>query len=232
MTTGRAPFEGDTVLSIAVKHKTEIPQNPQEFNPQIPDELSRLILKCLEKRKDDRFPSAEGLFSFLKDIEQGMTAAESTIAKREPETTAIREVKWKNSVAVLPFADISLNKDQGYFCDGMTDDIITKLTKIPDLKVISRTSVMRYKNTDKDIKEIGQDLGVAAILEGSVQKADNFIRVNVQLINVEDGFHLWAETYDRELKNVFEIQSDIAANIAGALKETLSPKDGAGIEIT
>jgi tetratricopeptide (TPR) repeat protein len=112
----------------------------------------------------------------------------------------------------------------------MMDDIITKLTKIRDLKVISRTSVMRYKNTDKDIKEIGQDLGVAAILEGSVQKADNFIRVNVQLINVEDGFHLWAETYDRELKNVFEIQSDIAANIAGALKETLSPKEKRSLE--
>jgi serine/threonine protein kinase/Tfp pilus assembly protein PilF len=230
MTTGRAPFEGDTVLSIAVKHKTEIPQNPQEFNPQMPDELSRLILKCLEKRKEDRFQSAEELYSLLKNIDQGMTAAESTIAKREPETTAIREIKWKNSVAVLPFADISLNKDQGYFCEGMTDDIITKLTKIRDLKVISRTSVMRYKNTDKDIKEIGEDLGVATVLEGSVQKADNFIRVNVQLINVEDGFHLWAETYDRELKNVFEIQSDIAANIAGALKETLSPKEKISLE--
>jgi tetratricopeptide (TPR) repeat protein len=107
----------------------------------------------------------------------------------------------------------------------MTDDIITKLSKIRDLKVISRTSVMRYKNTDKDIKEIGKDLGVAAILEGSVQKAGDFIRVNAQLTNVEDGFHLWAETYDRELKNVFLIQSDIAGNIAGALKETLSPEE-------
>ncbi len=148
----------------------------------------------MEKRKENRIQSAEELFSRLTNIEQSISAAESTIARKKPDTTAVRETKWKNSVAVLPFADISFKKDQGYFCDGMTDDIITKLTKIPDLKVISRTSVMRYKSTDKDIKEIGKDLGVATVLEGSVQKADNFIRVNVQLINVEDGFHLWAET--------------------------------------
>jgi non-specific serine/threonine protein kinase len=231
MVTGRRPFEGGTALSVALKQKAESPPDPQELNPQVPEELSRLILKCLEKKKEDRIRSAEELLSRLRGVEQSISAAESAVVRKEPDTTAVREIKWKNSVAVLPFADISLSKDQGYFCEGMMDDIITKLTKIRDLKVISRTSVMRYKNTDKDIKEIGKDLGVAAILEGSVQKAENFIRVNVQLINVEDGFHLWAETYDRELKNVFEIQSDIAANIAGALKETLSPNEKRSLEV-
>jgi len=138
-------------------------------------------------------------------------------------------MSWKYSVAVLPFADISPQKDQAYFCDGMTDDIITKLTKLQDLKVISRTSVMRYKNTDKDIREIGQDLSVNTILEGSVQKSGDYIRVNAQLINVKDGFHLWAETYDRELKNVFEIQSDLAENIAKALKTNLTIEEKQGL---
>jgi len=112
----------------------------------------------------------------------------------------------------------------------MTDDIIAKLSKLEGLKVISRTSVMRYKNKDKDIKVIGKELGVATVMEGSVRRENNSIRVNAQLINVEDGFDLWAETYDRELINVFDIQSDVAENIARALKAKLSPEEIEGIE--
>jgi len=198
MATGRVPFEGETSLGIAMKHKSEMPKNPKELNAQITEDLNRLILKCMEKEKERRYQTAEELLSQLMNIEQGISTIEETIPEKKPKTTGIPEMRWKYSIAVLPFADISPQKDQEYFCDGMTDDIITKLTKIQELKVISRTSVMRYKKTDKDIKEIGQELGVASILEGSVQKAGNDIRVNAQLINVDDGFHLWAETYDRQ----------------------------------
>jgi len=230
MATGRVPFEGETSLGIAMKHKSEMPKNPKELNAQIPEDLNRLILKCMEKEKERRYQTAEELLSQLMNIEQGISTIEETIPEKKPKTTGIPEMRWKYSIAVLPFADISPQKDQEYFCDGMTDDIITKLTKIQELKVISRTSVMRYKKTDKDIKEIGQELGVASILEGSIQKAGNDIRVNAQLINVDDGFHLWAETYDRELKNVFKIQSDLAENITSALKAKLSTEEKRGLE--
>ena len=222
MITGRLPFEGDTHLAIAMKHKGETPRNPKDFNPQIPDILCDIILKCMEKERENRYQDVAEVKADLEKIEQSLTTLESAIYSKKPETTTIPEIGWKYSVAVLPFADISPQKDQAYFCDGMTDDIITKLTKLRELKVISRTSVMRYKNTDKDIREIGQELSVNTILEGSVQKSGDYIRVNAQLINVEDGFHLWAETYDRELKNVFEIQSDLAENIAKALKTNLT----------
>ncbi|MCJ7483479.1 MAG: protein kinase [Thermodesulfovibrionales bacterium] len=142
----------------------------------------------------------------------------------EPISKTITQSSWKNSIAVLPFADLSSKKDQEYFCDGMTEDIITKLTHIQELKVISRTSVMRYKNTKKDIKQIGKELGVSTILEGSLRKEQDNIRVSAQLINIEDGFHLWAETFDRKLESIFKVQENISKSIAQALRLQFSPE--------
>jgi len=225
MLTGRVPFEGDTPLSIALKHKTEAPPDPQEVNAQIPEDLSQLILRCMEKDKERRYQGAEQLLSDLSNIEKGIPTTKRVLPNRKAEAEKIGKIKWKNSIAVLPLADLSPQKDQEYFCDGMTDDIIAKLTRVGQLKVISRTSVMRYKNTDKDIKEIGQELGVATVLEGSIQKEKDKIRVNTQLINVEDGFHLWAETYDRKLESVFDIQDEISKAIAEALRIKLVGKE-------
>jgi TolB-like protein/Tfp pilus assembly protein PilF len=131
----------------------------------------------------------------------------------------------KPSIAVLPFVDLSPQKDQEYFCDGMTDEISAKLSRLKNWKVISRTSVMRYKSTDKDIKQIGQELGVATILEGSVRKEKDNIRVIATLINIADGSQIWSDTYDQKLKSVFVIQNDIAEKIANALKTQLSSED-------
>ncbi len=125
---------------------------------------------------------------------------------------------WINSIAVLPFRDFSPSKDQEYFCDGMTEAIIGKLTGLKDLKVISMTSVMSFRTPDRDIKEIGKQLGVATILEGSVQKEENRIRVSAQLVNPADDAHLWSETYDRELESVFAIQDEISQAIVEVLK--------------
>jgi len=138
------------------------------------------------------------------------------------ESEEIVETRWKNSIAVLPFVDLSPHKDQEYFCDGMTDDIITKLTRIGELKVISRTSVLRYKNTTKDIKVIGKELGVGTILEGSIRKERDNIRVTAQLINIRNGFHLWADTFDRKLESVFDVQDEVSKSIAEALQVELS----------
>jgi serine/threonine protein kinase/tetratricopeptide (TPR) repeat protein len=131
--------------------------------------------------------------------------------------TAAR-IGWKNSIAVLPFRDFSPNKDQEYFCDGMTDAIIGKLTGLKGLKVISMSSVMRFKELDRDIRKIGDELAVAAILEGSIQKEEDSIRVRAQLINVTDNAHLWSQTYDRKLESVFAIQDDISQAIVNVMK--------------
>jgi len=125
---------------------------------------------------------------------------------------------WKNSIAVLPFRDFSPNKDQEYFCDGMTDAIIGKLTGLKGLKVISMSSVMRFKELDRDIRKIGDELGVATILEGSIQKEEDSIRVRAQLINVTENAHLWSQTYDRKLESVFAIQDDISQAIVNVMK--------------
>jgi TolB-like protein len=128
------------------------------------------------------------------------------------------------SIAVLPFRDMSQNKDQEYFCDGMMEEILTHLYKIGDLRVTSRTSVMGYKETNKKVKEIARELGVAHILEGSVRKSQDRIRITVQLIDSAQDQHLWAETYDSELADIFAIQSEVAQQVALALKAAISPE--------
>ncbi|MCK5439932.1 MAG: hypothetical protein KAI97_08305, partial [Gemmatimonadetes bacterium] len=126
------------------------------------------------------------------------------------------------SVAVLPFANLSGDETDDFFRDGMTEDLITRLAKVPNLKVISRTSVMRYKDTDKNLRQIGAELGATAILEGSVRHAGDKIRIVAQLIDVETDTHLWAETYDRGMADIFDIQSEVAEQIATALEAKIS----------
>jgi serine/threonine-protein kinase len=262
MVTGRLPFEADTPFAVGVKQKSEEPENPKDINPQISDDLTRIMLRCLEKEKDKRYQSAGELRSELENIERGMPTTDRVIQERKPLTSkeitvtfglkkllvpalvfigiiiigviiwrlipqqeTVSLLKTKPSVAVLPFADGSPLKDQGYLCDGMTDEIIAKLSTFKSWKVISRSSAMQYKNTNKDINQIGQELGVSTILEGSVRREGDQIRVLAQLVNVEDRFQLWSQTYERKMESVFAIQSDIAEEITKALKAALSPSD-------
>jgi len=133
--------------------------------------------------------------------------------------------KMDKSIAVLPFENFSDDKENAYFADGIQDDILTNLSKIGDLKVISRTSVMPYRGKDKNVREIGKALGVSAILEGSVRKSGNRVRVNVQLINAVNDEHIWSDVYDRDLTDVFAIQTDLAKKIAQELSAKLSPTE-------
>jgi TolB-like protein/Flp pilus assembly protein TadD len=130
-----------------------------------------------------------------------------------------------NSIAVLPFENLSSSKEDEYFSDGVTEDILTQLSKIEKLKVVSRTSVMQYKNTTKSVRDIGKELGVETILEGSVRRFGNRVRIVGQLIDAKNDKHLWAETYDRDLKDIFLIQTEVATKIAASLKTELSSKD-------
>ncbi|TET69346.1 MAG: tetratricopeptide repeat protein, partial [Candidatus Aminicenantes bacterium] len=267
MVTGRVPFEGETPLGIAMKHKSEIPKDPKEINAQIPDDLNKVILKCMEKDKEKRYQSAGEVRSELENIEKGIPTTERVIPKRKPITSkeitvtfglkkllipalvavvliVIALIVWQPwsqketvpipsdnpSIAVLPFVDLSPKKDQEYFCDGMTDEIIAKLSRFKGWKVIPRTSMMRYKNTNKDIKQIGQELDVTTILEGSIGKERDDIRVNAKLIRIEDSISLWSDTYEKKLESVFAIQSDVAEKIANALQVELSPEEKERLE--
>src|SRR5437870_9888172 len=138
--------------------------------------------------------------------------------------------KIDKSIAVLPFENLSDEKQNAYFADGIQDDVLTNLSKIGDLKVISRTSVMPYRGKTSNVREIGKALGVGAILEGSVRRIGNRVRVNVQLINADTDEHLWAEDYDRDLTDVFAIQTDLAQKIATELRAKLSPSEKALME--
>ncbi|HUE62596.1 MAG TPA: tetratricopeptide repeat protein, partial [Chthoniobacterales bacterium] len=138
--------------------------------------------------------------------------------------------KIDKSIAVLPFENLSDEKENAYFADGIQDDVLTNLSKIGDLKVISRTSVMPYRGKSSNVREIGKALGVATLLEGSVRRIGNRVRVNVQLINTENDQHIWAEDYDRDLTDVFAIQTDLAQKIAGELQAKLSPSEKAQFE--
>jgi serine/threonine protein kinase/Tfp pilus assembly protein PilF len=262
MLTGKVPFDGNTPLSVAYKHKNKKPPNPREFNTQITDELNVLVLKCLEKDRESRYQSAGEIRSQLEEIEKGLLIPVIISTQKRPLTSkeitvqfrlkkffipiaviiilaigsiAVWQLWLKKStaplssrkpiIAVLPFSDLSPQKDQAYFCDGMTDEIITKLSRLQGWKVMNKTSVMQYKDTDKNIKDIGRELGVTSVLEGSIRKEENDIRITAQLINVEDGFHLWSEIYDRKLERIFAIQNDIAENIVSALKQKLTPEE-------
>ncbi len=150
----------------------------------------------------------------------------------QPRASRIGPLRTGKSIAVLPFKNLSDNKEDEYFSDGMTEDILTQLSKISDLKVISRTSTIKYKETQKTIREIGDELDVAAILEGSVRRADNRIRIVGQLIDAQSDEHIWAETYDREYKDIFNIQTEVAQSIAQELRAKLSPQEQSRIQKT
>jgi serine/threonine protein kinase len=208
MVTGKAPFEGATASGILKKHRTEAPLDPKGLNPQVSPGLARMILKCLEKDREKRFQNAGEVLAELNDLATSMTKK------------AV-EKKWKNSIAVLPFADLSPQRDQEYFCDGLAEELINSLSHIHELKVAARTSAFAFRGKDLDIREIGKALSVQAILEGSVRKAGERMRITAQLVNVADGYHLWSEKYDRGVDDIFAVQDEIALEIVDKLKVKL-----------
>jgi len=135
------------------------------------------------------------------------------------------------SIAVLPFDNLSRDPDNAYFAEGIQNEILTRLASVRDLKVISRTSTARYKSNPDNLKTVAQDLGVSTVLEGAVQKAGEKVRVNVQLINAHSDTHLWAKSYDREVKDVLGVESEVAEEIAEALKANLSPNESHALAV-
>jgi TolB-like protein/Tfp pilus assembly protein PilF len=249
MATGRLPFEGDHEAAILYSIMNEEPIPVTTRNPNMPQELERIIHKALEKNVKDRYQHADEMLADLRNIKKGGTSDKPPkTQQKNPLPVYIFSVIAliivgailysivnkpqisSKSIAVLPFTSISSTEEDEIFCNGMHDDILSQVAKIGDLKVVSRTSVMRYKDTDKSMREIAQELGVETVLEGSVRRTGNKVRIVAQLINAKTDEHLWTETYDRDYSDIFAIQSDVAENIASALKATLTLEEIKSIE--
>jgi non-specific serine/threonine protein kinase len=222
MVTGSLPFTGDTEATVMHAILNVTPQPLARYRTGVPDRLQGLVEKALRKDIGNRYQSAADMKADLRDL---LGSLRSGVA-----TSSGPERSIERSIAVLPFKNMSPDPENEWFSDGITEDIIAHISKIADLKVISRTSVMRYKNTEKSIPEIGRELGVGAILEGSVRRAGNRLRIVSQLIDTGTDGHIWAETYDREMDDVFDIQSTVAQKIAAALRAELSPQEKRRIE--
>ncbi|HEX6278607.1 MAG TPA: serine/threonine-protein kinase, partial [Pyrinomonadaceae bacterium] len=227
MATGTLPFQGDTsaVMFDAILNRTPTPVN--QLNGNLPAELDRIIGQALEKDRDLRFQTATDLKTALKrlkrDINSGRHSGESSAAihtSRMPSAPT-----HEHSIAVLYFENLSGMKEDEYLRDGITEDITTELSKIKRLKTFSRAVVLPYRDKTVTAGQVGQDLGAAYVLSGSLRRAGNRIRINAQLIDSTTDFPVWSERYDREMEDVFAVQDEIASKIAAALRITLSPQE-------
>ncbi|MBU8933337.1 MAG: protein kinase [candidate division Zixibacteria bacterium] len=213
MITGHGPFESDNEAATlhAITHIT--PPQLARYRSDATDALQAIIDKALERDPAIRYQTAAGLISDLKRIARGTKAHVVATAP-------------KPSIAVLPFVNLSADPEQEYFCDGMAEEIINALTHIDDLRVIARTSAFAFKGKQEDVREIGRKLDVETLLEGSVRKAGNRLRITTQLVKVADGSHIWSERYDREMEDVFAIQDDIAQAVVDKMRVKLVRKSG------
>jgi len=212
MLAGHGPFHGGHEKAVFQAMLHADPEPIAALRHDIPVGLVRVLEKCLKKNAFDRYPDASALLLDLKSVDIADIAS-------APTTAAVP--KAAPSIAVLPFSDMSPEKDQDYFGEGIAEELINALTHLQGLRVVARTSAFALKGMRLDIREIGRKLDVRTVLEGSVRKAGNRLRVTAQLINVEDGFHLWSERYDREMADIFAIQDEITAAIVDSLKVTL-----------
>jgi serine/threonine protein kinase/Tfp pilus assembly protein PilF len=258
--TGHPPFAGGTTYQTMRLLLDTEPRQPRLWNRKIARDLSTVCLKCLEKDPQRRYSSAlalaedlehwlkhepirakrSGFFTHTRKWVRRKPTIAALIAALAALATAIAWNVWESglfsptpekSIAVLPFENLSNEEENAYFAYGVQDEILTNLGRIADLKVISRTSVMPYKSgVPRNLREIGRQLGVANVVEGTVRRAGNRVRLNAQLVDARSDRQLWAQTYDRELADVFAIQSNIAKAIADELQAKLSPNEVSAIE--
>jgi serine/threonine-protein kinase len=211
MLAGHSPFQGGNESAVfqAIVHSDPQPITAQRRD--IPVDIEKVLERCLEKNPLTRYQDSGDL---VKDLKAAGFRGVALVPPSSPQ-------KHLPSVAVLPFTDMSAEKDQEYFGEGIAEELINALAHIQGLRVVARTSAFALKGMNLDIREIGRKLDVRAVLEGSVRKARNRLRITAQLINVEDGFHLWSDRYDREMDDIFAIQDEITSSIVESLKVKL-----------
>lgn len=222
MATGRQAFSGGTSAAIFDAILNRAPASPVRVNPDLPAELERIINKALEKDADLRYQNSTEILSDLKRLKRDSDSGRGAAARPRDAAPAQQAEK---SVAVLYFENLAGAKEDEYFRDGMTEDIITELSKAKDLKVFSRPTILNYRDKPITAKQIGQELNASHVLQGSIRRAGNRLRVTAQLIDTRTDFPLWAERFDREMQDVFEVQDEIARNITQALRVALSPQE-------
>ncbi|MCX6567853.1 MAG: protein kinase [Candidatus Aminicenantes bacterium] len=262
MVTGRVPFTGDTPLTVAVKHKTEIPQDPAELNPLVPENLAQIVLKCLEKAREDRFQSAEELRLALTGSKESLPAAERALAQTKQTKSKradagagqsrVKKIAFYggavaflalllyaalnflggrkaviDSIAVLPFENISKNPDLDIYCMGIPDSVREKLSQLkpPRPRIISRGSTITYKDMAVDPKKVGQELGVESLLTGAVSLKANELSIRMELVRTGDGSIIRERTYDRPTAEILTLEDVIFASVIEGLGLALSGKE-------
>ena len=210
MVSGQSPFAGGTLSDVLAAVLTREPRRLTE----VPAGLADIVTRMLQKDTRQRYRSARDLLHDLKAFRQESDVHETLDHRSSPSGN-------RHSIAVLPFTNMSADADNEFFCDGLAEELLNALSKIDDLKVAARTSAFSFKGKNVDVAEIGARLNVNHILEGSVRRSGNRLRISVQLVNASDGFHLWSERYDREMRDIFDVQDEIALAVVGTLKVTL-----------
>jgi serine/threonine protein kinase len=210
---GRRAFSRDTAVETMNAILKEEPSDLHSLAAELPHALANIVRRCLEKRPEARFQSGQDLAFALRSALQDDSG---------PIAHATSEAK---SIVVLPFDNLSPDPDQEYFADGLTEEVISDLANVRALRVISRTSAMQLKGTDKDLRTIGRELNVRYVLEGSVRRAGNALRITAQLIDAATDTHLWAEKYTGTLDDVFDIQENVSRSIVGELELRLTPDE-------
>ena len=222
MIAGERPFAGATPQSIMAKRFTEVPRPLRTIRSAVPESVEKAVMRAMAT-------DATGRYTTTAQFGQAL-ASGNLVTPTNTETVPVAVVSAAKSVAVLPFANLSADPENEYFTDGMADEIINALSKIQSLRVASRTSSFAFKGKNEDIGEIGKKLKVSTVLEGSMRKMGNKLRITAQLVNTADGYHLWSERYDREMEDVFAIQDDISQAIVKALRVILSEGEKKQIE--
>lgn len=249
MLTGKKAFQGETYADVLSAILKDTPAPISTMVSDIPPGLERIVFRCLEKTPGQRFQSATDLAFALEELTQIRSATVPINASGRSGQRASLRLLWLlpvlvlltavlmfwssrfrpnpqiHSIAVLPFQNLSGNASQDYFVDGMTDELTTELANIGALRVVSRTSAMRYKTSGKTLPEIAQDLRVDGIIEGSVVRSDQSVRITAQLVQASTDKQLWARSYTRELKNVMRLQSELAHDIAGEIRIKITPAE-------
>jgi len=215
--TGTPPFTGSSPLAILARRLTEAPARLSDRGMSAPPRLESVLARALARDPRDRFSTAAELAEQLVLIEGELSQPQAT-------STSIQSIPQAVSLAVLPFVNLSADPESEYFSDGMTEELISALTKVKGLRVTARASAFVFKGKDLDVQEIGQKLNVGAVLEGSVRRAGNRLRVTAQLINSADGYYMWSETFDRGMMDVFEVQDELSRAITASLKLRLTPE--------
>jgi serine/threonine protein kinase/tetratricopeptide (TPR) repeat protein len=214
LASGKRPFAGSTHADISSAILRDSPESLASMRHDVPADLERIVVRCLEKNPRERMQTSLDVSNELRRLQRELERSKSGL----PGTPAAERTA---TIAVLPFANRSRDDNDEYFSDGLADELLNVLAKIKGLRVTARTSSFHFKGKDVTIAEIGKALGVASVLEGSVRKAGDRARISVQLVRVSDSSHLWSETYDRTLDDIFAVQDDIAQSVVKELRVTL-----------